>query len=78
LKEVPREKWPYTTVADVVADGGASSLSIEVNHPAARAMRELLAPGRGRLAVTENGKLVGIVTRRDLMQFVEIHNELEK
>lgn len=77
LKGVPREKWPYTTVGDVVANGGVDALSIEVNRPAARAMRELLTPGTGRLAVVDDGKLVGIVTRRDLLQFIEIHNELE-
>jgi Zn-dependent protease/CBS domain-containing protein len=78
LKDVPREKWPYTTVGDLVADGGASALSIEANRPAARAMRELLTPGRGRLAVLGDGKLVGIVTRSDLLQFIEIHTELEE
>ncbi|MGB8167374.1 MAG: site-2 protease family protein [Chthoniobacteraceae bacterium] len=77
LKDVPREQWPYTTAGDVVANGGASALSIEARRPAARAMRELLTPGTGRLAVVEEGKLVGIVTRRDLLQFIEIHNELE-
>ena len=77
LKSVPRERWPYTTVGDVVANGDGDSLSIEVHRPAARAMRELLTPGTGRLAVVEDGKLVGIVTRRDLLQFIEIHNELE-
>jgi CBS domain-containing protein len=41
-------------------------------------MRELLTPGAGRLAVVADGKLVGIVTRRDLLQFIEIHNELEE
>lgn len=77
LKGVPREKWPYTTVGDIVAQAGSDALSIEVNRPAARAMRELLTPGTGRLAVVEEGRLVGIVTRRDLLQFIEIHNELE-
>jgi Zn-dependent protease len=77
LKEVPREKWPYTTVGDVAASGEGSSLSIEASASAARAMRHLLTSGRGRLAVVEYGKLVGIVTRRDLLQFIEIHTELE-
>ena len=77
LKDVPRAEWSGTTVGDVVANGGASSLSIDAHRPAARAMRELLAPGRGRLAVLENGKLAGIVTRRDLLQFIEIQTELE-
>lgn len=78
IKDVPREKWPYTTAGDAVADGGASSLSIDVTRTAARAMRDLLSPGRGRLAVLDAGKVIGIVTLRDVMQFVEIHTELEE
>jgi CBS domain-containing protein len=40
-------------------------------------MRLLLAPATTRLAVTEGEKLVGIVTRHDLLQFIKIHTELE-
>jgi Zn-dependent protease len=75
LKKVPREKWPYTQAADAVA--GTHGLSISVHETAARAMRELLAPGGERLAVVDGEKLVGFVTRRDLLQFIEVRNALE-
>jgi Zn-dependent protease len=77
LKEVPREKWPYVTVGDVVAEHSADDLCIGVEQSATRAMKMLLAPELNRLAVVENGKLVGIVTRHDLLQFIKIHAELE-
>ena len=77
LKEVPREKWPYTTAGDVVAEKSSDALRIGVGESAARAMRLLLAPELSRLAVIENGKLVGIVTRHDILNFIEIHTELE-
>jgi len=77
LKEVPREKWPYTTAGDVVADRSADDLCIGVEQSATRAMKMLLAPELNRLAVVEEGKLVGIVTRHDLLQYIKIHAELE-
>ena len=78
LKEIPREKWPYVSAGDVVAEKSADALRIGVNESAARAMRLLLAPELTRLAVIEDGKLVGIVTRHDILHFIEIHTELEE
>jgi Zn-dependent protease/CBS domain-containing protein len=77
LKAVPREKWPYTTAGDVVAERSSEALRISVNESAARAMRLLLSPELSRLAVIENGRLVGVVTRHDILNFIEIHTELE-
>ncbi len=78
LKEIPREKWPYVSAGDVVAEKSAEALRIGVNESAARAMRLLLAPELTRLAVIDDGKLVGIVTRHDILHFIEIHTELEE
>jgi len=77
LKEVPREKWPYVTAGDVVAERSGEDLCIGVEQSATRAMKMLLAPELNRLAVVESGKLVGIVTRHDLLHFIKIHAELE-
>jgi Zn-dependent protease len=77
LKAVPREKWPYTSAGDLAAARETTDLKIEAGSPAARAMRQLLAADSGRLAVVENGKTVGIVTRHDILHFIEIHTELE-
>jgi CBS domain-containing protein len=41
-------------------------------------MRLLLAPELTRLAVIDEGKLVGIVTRHDILAYIEIHTELEE
>ena len=78
LKSVPRERWPYTTTGDLVAGIGAEDLCIRAGDSAARAMRLLLTPGTGRLAVVEEGLVVGIVTRRDISRFIDIHTELEE
>ena len=76
LKSVPREKWPYTTVADLVSEN-PDGLSISVTDSARKAMNRLLASGPGRLAVLSGDKLVGIITRHDILHFIRIHTELE-
>jgi Zn-dependent protease len=76
LKAVPRERWPYVTAGDLAAESGSAELQVDANAPAMRAMRLLLAPGRGRLAVVEDGKVVGMITRHDVLHFIEIQSEL--
>jgi len=76
LKVLPREKWPYTTVADLVSEN-PDGLSISVTDSARKAMNRLLASGPGRLAVLSGDKLVGIITRHDILHFIQIHTELE-
>jgi len=78
LKEVPRERWPYVSAGDCVAEKNAEALRIGPQESAGRAMRLLLAPELSRLAVVESGKLVGIVTRHDILHFIEMHTTLEK
>ncbi len=77
LKDLPREKWPFTSAGDLVAERGAAALSTAADESAARAMRRLLATDQGRLAVLDGEKLAGIITRHDILQFIKIHTELE-
>lgn len=77
LKSVPRERWPYTTVSAVIAETGAPLLTIEAGELVTDAMRRLLEPDQGRLTVVERGRVVGIITRHDVLQFMKIHTELE-
>lgn len=78
LKSIPREKWPYTLVGDVVEQTGSGQLRVPSETSAADAFRKLLTAGEGRLAVTEDGsRLVGIITRHDLLHYIRIHTELD-
>ena len=77
LKNVPREKWPYT-LAGEVADAHDAHLGIPAQTSAANALRMLLVPGQGHLGVIdEAGLLLGIITRHDLLHFIHIHTELD-
>lgn len=78
LKSIPREKWPYTVAGELAAREEARELHIDADTTAVNALRVLLTAGQGRLSVLdEEGRLVGIITRHDLLQFIRIHTELE-
>ena len=77
LKTVPREKWPYT-LAGEVAETHNSHLGIPAETSAAHALRMLLITGQGRLGVIDEAeRLIGIITRHDLLHFIHIHTELD-
>jgi Zn-dependent protease len=76
LKELPRDKWPWTTAGEFVSSHDAVISSIDAGQPAQNAMRRLVTSGQGRLAVLDAGKVVGIVTRHDVLTFITIHSEL--
>jgi CBS domain-containing protein len=78
LKQLPREKWPYTTAGDLAVSCETTGACIDAAEPAERAMRRLLSAGQERLAVLDSGKMVGIITRDDILHFITIHTELEK
>lgn len=78
LKELPRDKWPYVTAGDMAASHDIAAASIDAGQPAEHAMRRLLSGGQGRLAVVDEGKVVGIITRHDVLAFITIHTELEE
>ena len=77
LKTLPHEKWPYTATRELTELENKDRSKIEASESAARAMRRLLLPGQGRLAVTEENQLLGMITRHDILKFIQIHTELE-
>jgi Zn-dependent protease len=77
LKELSREKWPYTTAGDLAVSHDTAGAVIDISEPAEAAMRRLLAAGQGRLAVLDSGKVAGIITRHDILHFITIHTELD-
>jgi Zn-dependent protease len=78
LKSVPRERWPYTTAGQVADMHAGGSFNLPAETLASNAFRELLVAGQGRLGVTDSeGRLIGIITRHDLLHFIRIHTELE-
>lgn len=79
LKSVRKERWPYTLVSEIADRPECKALSINANEKASEALRILLTAGQGRLAVVDDeGHLVGMLTRHDLLHFIRIHTELRE
>jgi predicted transcriptional regulator len=76
VREAPREKWPWTTAGEVAAAHDPGGASIDAQAQAEHAMRRLLSGTHGRLAVIEDGRVTGILTRHDLLKYITIHSEL--
>ncbi|MFO7952233.1 MAG: site-2 protease family protein [Bacillota bacterium] len=73
LKEVPREKWSHTTVAHILTP----LKEVMVTSPdsdAAEVMMKMANQNAGRALVMENnGELVGLLSRTDMMRFMQMH-----
>jgi Zn-dependent protease len=76
VKTVAKDLWAFKQVRDIM-------VSIELVHclkpteDATEAWAKMASNGTGRMPVIENDKLVGIVTRRDIMNLFKIKSDLD-
>ena len=75
IRKIPREKWPETKVVDVMTPCERLKCA-NPDEPAADALMKMSKLDVGRLPVQEDGKLVGIVTRSDILHAIRIKTEL--
>jgi len=73
---VPKERWPYTTARDILDPGDALESAIAPDASATEVAQQMSSGGSGRLAVLENGRIIGLVTRHDIFRTVQIRSEL--
>ena len=76
LKEVPREQWRQKTVRDVAQSCSAEN-TIEPQADAMQALSVMSRTGNGRLMVVENGRLVGVLSLKDMLELMSLKVELE-
>ena len=76
MKEIPAEQWDGKTVADILQPCSDENTIT----PDADAMKALSRMNRGRtsrLMVVEDGRLRGILSLKDLLDFLSLKIELE-
>ena len=72
LREVPKEKWPETTVRQVMTPKD-QLIIVSPQQEAVEVMMKMAADNLGRVLVVENGELVGIISRTDMMKLINLH-----
>lgn len=75
IRRVPRSEWPYVPARQVMTPKDRV-ITVDGSTPA---IRVLMLVGQNRLnqvPVLENGRMVGLITRRELLDRVELAGEL--
>jgi Zn-dependent protease len=77
LKAVPREEWQHLLVDKVMHPLNPDN-SITPDTPIKDALIQMNDTGLSRLLVMEHKKMIGIVTLKDLLEFLTVKMELEE
>ncbi len=72
LKAVPRENWPATRVSSVMTPL-KNCLVLKPDTDAAGVMMKMASLNTGRALVMDEGELVGLLSRTDMMRFIQMH-----
>jgi Zn-dependent protease/CBS domain-containing protein len=73
IRKVPREEWDRVTVGAIMTD--ASHLDVvTASEDAGDALEKLTRRDVGQAPVVENGRLVGLLRRRDILKWLELQS----
>ena len=76
VKEVPREHWEATPVRQIAQECSGRN-TIRPDTDAMQALSRMQRLRVSRLMVTENDRVVGIFSLRDVMKLMELRVELD-
>jgi Zn-dependent protease/predicted transcriptional regulator len=72
MKDIPREKWPETKIQSILTPL-KETLVLRPDSDAADVMMKMASQNTGRALVMEDGNLVGLLSRTDMMRFMQMH-----
>jgi Zn-dependent protease/CBS domain-containing protein len=76
LDRFPRQEWEHHSVAEVMRPD-VEAVSLRPSADALQALTQMQRTDASRLLVTDNGRLVGILSMKDLLRFLQLKLELE-
>ena len=76
VKEVAREDWGRKTAGQIAVRCSQDN-TIDAKADALQALSIMSRTGSSRLMVTEGGRLVGIISLKDMLRFLDLKVELE-
>ena len=77
VKEIPREDWDRESIREAASPCSEEN-TISPGTDAIQALAMMNQTGASRLLVVENGRLVGLVSLKDLLDFFSLKVELEE
>jgi Zn-dependent protease/CBS domain-containing protein len=77
IKDIPREAWDRETIREVASPCSGDN-TIPPSTDAVKALAMMTQSGVSRLLVVDRGRLVGLVTLKDLLDFFSLKVELEE
>jgi CBS domain-containing protein len=77
VKEIPREEWARETIREIAEPCSAEN-TISPATDAIKALAMMNQTGVSRFMVVKDGRLVGLVTLKDLLDFFSLKVELEE
>jgi Zn-dependent protease/predicted transcriptional regulator len=75
VKEVPRNQWAEKMVQEVMLPI-REEMILDPDENAVDALQKMIRSGEGRLPVVHDGKPVGMITRKDILNLLEIKTDL--
>ena len=76
VKEIPRDQWDVRTVRDVLAPCSLDT-TVPPDTDAMKALSLMSRTGNSRLMVVDGDHLVGIITLKDMLKFLDLKMDLD-
>ena len=77
VKDVPRERWSEITVRELALECTPDT-TVKPDDDAIRALSLMRRTGGSRLVVVEDDRLAGVVSLKDMLQFLSLKVDLDE
>jgi Zn-dependent protease/predicted transcriptional regulator len=77
IKNIPKERWRNTTIFSVLIPHD-NRWEISPEEDAMKALEVMISEDKGRLVVTEKGKVIGLITRNGIARYVQMKGETRR
>jgi Zn-dependent protease/CBS domain-containing protein len=77
VKNIPREQWNSLRVQDVLVPCSVDT-TVSPDTDAMKALSQMNRTGRSRLMVVDGDQLVGVITLKDMLKFLNLKIDLEE
>ena len=77
IKEIDRARWPFTTLHDIMRPI-EDVRSVAPETPLKSALESMTRDDVNQLPVVSNGRLEGVLSRAEIISYLQTHAELHK